>query len=87
VDGDGELEVISGGWFWDGSQLNSQLCVWDGASLAVEDIHTWCWTPGSWINSVAVGSVDGDVRDEIVTGGCYNDGARNVAQLCVWKYS
>ena len=39
------------------------------------------------INSVAVGDVDGDGQVEVVTGGFYDDGVRNVAQLCVWSGS
>ena len=33
--------------------------------------------------SVAVGNVDSDIQQEIVTGGHYVDGSR-IAQLCVW---
>jgi hypothetical protein len=38
----------------------------------------------SFINSVAVGDVDGDSQVEIVTGGKYDDGVRDIAQLCIW---
>ena len=37
------------------------------------------------INSVALGDVDGDGQVEVVTGGYYNDGVRNVAQLIEWN--
>ena len=37
------------------------------------------------INSVALGDVDGDRQTEIVTGGYFNDGSRNVAQLIEWN--
>ena len=84
VDGDSELEIVTGGTFDDGSRPVAQLCVWNGASLALEDVQIWYWTGNTRINSVAVGDVDGDSELEIVTGGTFNDGSRTVAQLCVW---
>jgi hypothetical protein len=85
VDGDGSMEIVSGGYYWDGSRYIAQLCVWSGATLASEDIKTWFWTDDTSIDSVAVGDVDGDGSMEIVTGGRYWDGSRDVAQLCVWS--
>jgi hypothetical protein len=85
VDGDGDMETITGGYYNDGTghPNNAQLCVWDGATLAVENVEVWKWWASTRISSVAVGDVDGDAQIEIVTGGYYNDG-RNNAQLCVW---
>jgi len=36
------------------------------------------------INSVVVGNVDGDAAVEVVTGGYFNDGVRDIAQLTLW---
>jgi hypothetical protein len=85
ADGDSEVEVVSGGYFNDGSRDVAQLCVWDGASLSSELVETWYWTSDTNINSVAVGNVDGDSAAEVLTGGAYWDGTRSVAQLCVWS--
>ena len=85
MDGDTQLEIVTGGGFNDGTRANSQLCVWTGATLALEDVTTWYWTEGNRIESVAIGNVDGDAAVEIVTGGYWDDGTRNIAQLCVWN--
>ena len=65
-----------------------QLWVWDGATLALKKNIEWTWAPNingaSYVSSVAIEDVDDDGKNEISTGG-YNDGTRNVAQLCVWN--
>jgi hypothetical protein len=85
VDGDGQMEIATGGEIrhWDGTPTIAQLCLWSGA-LALEDVRIWCWTYRTSISSVAIGNVDGDLAVEVVTGGDYWDGTRDVAQLCVW---
>ena len=85
VDGDGQMEIVTGGAYW-GGPYNSQLCVWSGATLALEDVTTWYWNHDTYVWSVAIGDVDGDGDMEIVTGGHYTDGfgGYRIAQLCVW---
>ena len=85
VDSDGNFEAITGGYYWDGYRYTAQLCVWNGATLALENVKTWYWTSTTLVNSVAVGDVDSDAETEIVTGGYHNDGIRSVAQLCIWN--
>jgi hypothetical protein len=89
VDGDGKNEIVTGGYYFDWNivpELNvAQLCVWDGSSLALENVKVWHWFDDTVIKSVGIGDVDGDGETEVVTGGYYNDGVRDVAQLCVWK--
>jgi hypothetical protein len=85
VDDDGKIEIVCGGYYYDGNRSVAQLCVCDGATLTLKNSKTWYWTDNTVISSVAVGDVDGDRRIEIVTGGDYSDGSRVVAQLCVWN--
>ena len=61
VDGDGKKEVVTGGSWKDGSECHhAQLCVWDAATLAFAGVQDWVWGDETWIESVAVGDVDGD---------------------------
>ena len=85
VDSDADMEIITGGSYNDGTQDIAQLAVWNGATLALENVQVWYWSGDTTINAVSVANVDGDADVEIVTGGSYNDGARDVAQLAVWN--
>jgi CTP:phosphocholine cytidylyltransferase-like protein len=81
VDNDGQIEIVTGGAYFDGTRSVAQLHVLNGATLAVENVKNWYWTSDTQINSVAVGDVDGDGHVEIITGGAFFDGTRWVAQL------
>jgi parallel beta-helix repeat protein len=83
--GDGQKEIVTGGYYFDGTRRVAQLHVWNGTTLAVKAVTTWCWSGSTEISSVCVGDVDGDGASEIVTGGFYFDGVRNVALLHVWN--
>ena len=87
VDGDGQVEVVTGGYYNDGVRNIAQLVEWNGANLAVDRLNTWYWNSNTVVNSVALGDVDGDGQVEVVSGGYFNDGVRNVAQLTVWSGS
>jgi len=84
VDGDGQIEIVTGGNYHDGTYDNAQLVVWKGSDLTLETVTGWYWVGDTRINSVAVGDVDNDGHIEIITGGSYHDGTRTVAQLTVW---
>lgn len=85
VDGGGETEIVTGGWYYDGARMLAQLAVWNGSNLALEDVTTWYWEGSTYVESVAVGDVDGDDQTEIVTGGFHWNGTRYNAQLAVWN--
>jgi hypothetical protein len=85
VDGDGQIEIVTGGYFYDGTRNVAQLVVWTGNDLAVDRLTSWYWTSNTVINSVAIGDVDNDGQMEIITGGSFFDGSHNVAQLVVWS--
>jgi hypothetical protein len=85
VDGDGQVEVVTGGQFYDGTRSVAQLIEWNGANLEVDRLTSWYWTSSTWIYSVALGDVDGDGQVEVVTGGRFDDRHRMVAQLIEWN--
>jgi hypothetical protein len=85
VDADGKAEIVTGGYYNNGTRDVAQLCVWDGATLTLKNVQTWQWGYDTVINSVAISDVDGDAKNEIVTGGNYYTGSNTVAQLCVWN--
>jgi len=41
IDGDGGLGDRDSGGYNDGVRVNAQLCVWNGATLALENVKTW----------------------------------------------
>jgi len=83
ISGGTGMEIVTGGSYFDGTRWNAQLCVWNGATLALENVRGWFWTSDTEISSVAVGSVNSAALS-IVTGGSYFDGTIWSAQLCVW---
>ena len=85
VDADGQIEIVTGGSYFDGTRWIAQLHVWNGATLAVEGVQVWYWTGDTYISSIAIGNADTDAAVEIITGGAYNDGTRWIAQLMVWN--
>ncbi len=87
VNGDGKAEIVTGGWFSDGLRYSSQLVIWNSSTLQAINVATWYWTSNTQISSVAIGDVNGDGKNEIVTGGSYFDGTRWIAQLCVFDGS
>jgi hypothetical protein len=85
VNKDGQQEIVTVGWFNDGTRANAQLAVWNAATLALINVVTWFWTFDTQISSVAIGDVNGDGNMEIVTGGSYFDGTNWNSQLAVWN--
>ena len=87
VNGDNQIEIVTAGTYFDGLRYNAQLIVWNSSNLAAENVKSWYWINDTEISSVAIGDVDADGKQEIVTGGAYFDGTFWNAQLIVWNGS
>jgi hypothetical protein len=85
VDGDGAIEIVTAGSFFNGNAWIGQLIVWNGATLAVERINNWLLGQSNTVSSLAIANVSGGRGLEIVTGANVFDGVNNVAQLIVWN--
>jgi hypothetical protein len=84
VNGDGRNEIVTAGWYNTGSVWVALLAVWNASNLALINVKSWNWND-TQISSVAIGDVNGDGQNEIVTGGEYYTGSNWAAQLCVWN--
>ena len=90
VDGDGVLEIITGGYaYYTGSLSNGQLRIWHwtGSALTLELSEEWAMGDDTAVQAVRVGDVDGDGVLEIITGGWTDDGSRYNGQLRIWHWT
>ena len=84
MDGDGQVEVVSGGSYFDGVRDIAQMCIWSGSTLGFENVRAWYWTGNTSVQSIAVANVEGSAIKEMVSGGYYTDSRLN-SQLIVWS--
>jgi hypothetical protein len=97
VDDDGIVEIVSGGFTYDGEKVDAQLAIWNwtGKSLLMEDSFEWMDADITEVKSISFDDVDGDGREEIVTSGFigvyggFSDNEEDFpehAQLRVWGW-
>jgi hypothetical protein len=96
VDSDGVPEIVTGGFTYDGENVNAQLRIWswNGSKLLLEKRKEWVTDYITVIQCVSLNDVDGDSRMEIVTSGgvgaegsfANNATSPNQAQLRVWSW-
>ncbi|UCF45364.1 MAG: VCBS repeat-containing protein, partial [Candidatus Bathyarchaeota archaeon] len=95
VDGDGVAEILTGGFAYDGQQMNAQLRIWnwDGTILVLEESHEWFIEDITEIKAIALDDVNGDGKMEIlasggaaVYGGFDVDSEPEAAFLTVWSW-
>ena len=96
LDKDGAKEIVTGGFAYDGENINAQLRIWNWTSqnLTLETSKEWVTDYLTEIKSLALNDVDSDSHVEIVTSGVL--GAKGSfaitaatperAQLRVWSW-
>lgn len=96
VDGDDSMEIVTGGFAFDGENINAQLRIWNwnGETLSLEISKEWITDYLTEIKSISLNDVDGDSQIEIVTSGVVgakggfasSATAPELAQLRVWSW-
>ncbi len=71
VDSDGILEIVTGGWSYDGEKTNAQLKIlnWNGQEMILEESFEWVTNDINEIKAISLSDVDRDGEIEIVTSG------------------
>ena len=86
ANGDGNIEILTGGRFRNGSMNFAQLRVWswNGINLVLESSTELTDLKGASVSSIFVSDLDDDGKPEIITSGrTYND-TKSSAQLRIW---
>jgi hypothetical protein len=96
LDGDGKKEVVTGGFAYDGEQVNAQIKVWrwDGDALMEKASQEWATDYLTEVKCVTLNDVDGDGKTDIVVSGItaaegsFNnpEAAHDRGQLRVWGF-
>jgi hypothetical protein len=81
VNGDGQVEIVTVGYYNDGTHWNAQLNIYNGLTLVLLNTKVWLLGTDAQFSSVAVANVTGKPALDIITGGSYFDGTRWVAML------
>jgi hypothetical protein len=71
VDGDGFKEIVTGGFAYDGKQVNAQLKIWNwtGNALNQEESEEWTTDYLTEVKCIALDDVDGDGKLDIIHSG------------------
>jgi hypothetical protein len=85
ITGGTALSIATGGSYFDLTNYNAQLAIWNGSNLALQNVNTWLTTSNTTINSVAIGNYSSGTNLDVITGSTFNDGAKNNAQLTDWN--
>jgi len=86
ADGDGNIEILTGGRFRNGSKSFTQLGVWswDGINLVMQSSTELKDLEGASLSSIFVSDLDNDGKSEIITAGRTYDDTKASAQLRIW---
>ena len=95
VDGDGSVEIVSGGFTYDGEKINAQVRIWNySEALFLEKSHEWISEDITMVKAVSLEDVDDDGHLDIVTCGFTSvygsfknvEANPDASQLRVWSW-
>ena len=96
VDNDGFIEIVTGGFAFDGEKINAQLKIWNwgNQNLVCEGTQEWITNDVTEVKAISLDDVDGDNQLDIVTAGLVGayGGFDDInvppeqAQLRVWNW-
>jgi hypothetical protein len=71
LDGDGAKEIVTGGFTFDGEQVNAQLKIWNwtGNALTQEESEEWATDYLTEVKCIALDDIDGDGKLDIIHSG------------------
>lgn len=97
VDHDGTLEIVTGGFTYDGEKINSQLKIWNwnNQQLVFEGGKEWITDDVNEVKAISIDDVDKDGQLDIITAGLVGayggfgdvDVPPEQAQLRVWNWN
>ena len=96
IDGDDSVEIVTGGFTYDGERINAQIRVWHfGETLSLEKSHEWIKEDITTVEVVSLNDVDDDGILEVVTGGLTSiygsfknvEAAPDAAQIRVFSWN
>jgi hypothetical protein len=97
IDNDGTPEIATGGFTFDGDQVNGQLRIWNytNQTTNLEKSYEWTTEYITEVKSISLNDVDGDGNTEIVTSGvtagqnsfAENATIKEMAQLKIWNWN
>jgi hypothetical protein len=87
VNGDGTKEIVTVGSYFDGTNWEAVVHVFNvsttSTALIIKNLGWWKWGNDTQISAVAIGDVNGDSINDIVTVGSYFDGVNYEAVVHV----
>ena len=85
MNADGQNELVTVGYFNDGTHWNAQLIVYNPITMTVITYRSWTTLSDTQLTAVTIGDVNNDGLNEVVTGGSFLDGTRWNVELAVWN--
>ncbi|MFX1582105.1 MAG: hypothetical protein ACFFCJ_07765, partial [Promethearchaeota archaeon] len=89
IDGDATVEIVTGGWYDDGTRNQGQVMAFNltSDSLIVEGGINWYGTDDTIVNGIWATNVDTDANVEVITVGTTYMSPRNNTELRLWEYN